>query len=159
VGAARHSLRTGAGRPVRSSLGSDLFGLREYEIGDDLRRVHWPASARSQTLILREDEVSWEAETTTVGLDTRRSRYSEESFETAVDAGASVVAAVCGLRRRVRLLTSDGFEVRSQGAGGHTRAMDFLAVVARTGPGRHDRVLDGLRRRGRGPVAVVTGDL
>ena len=35
--------------------GTDLVGLREYVPGDDLRRLHWATSARTGTLMIRED--------------------------------------------------------------------------------------------------------
>ncbi|NUT99275.1 MAG: DUF58 domain-containing protein, partial [Saccharothrix sp.] len=35
--------------------GTDLVGLREYVPGDDLRRLHWATSARTGTLMVRED--------------------------------------------------------------------------------------------------------
>lgn len=35
--------------------GTDLVGLHEYAMGDDLRRLHWATSARTGTLMVRED--------------------------------------------------------------------------------------------------------
>ncbi len=35
--------------------GTDLVGLHEYGMGDDLRRLHWATSARTGTLMVRED--------------------------------------------------------------------------------------------------------
>src|SRR5690606_11081626 len=35
--------------------GTDLVGLREYLPGDDLRRLHWSSTARTGTLMVRED--------------------------------------------------------------------------------------------------------
>lgn len=37
-----------------SSLSSDLYDVREYRIGDSLKSVHWKASAKKDTLLVRE---------------------------------------------------------------------------------------------------------
>ena len=39
--------------------GDDFYALREYVVGDDLRRVHWPSSARHDELMVRQDEIPW----------------------------------------------------------------------------------------------------
>jgi uncharacterized protein (DUF58 family) len=160
VGSARVGIRLGQQKPVRAPVGTDFHGLREYEVGDDLRRVHWPSTARSDELMLRQDETSWESETTTVLLDTRRPLYSAESFELAVEAAASVVAALTKGRHRMRFLTTDGFEVRTSGRDRFAALMEFLAGVEPTPPGRFGGVVESLRRNGRtGPLAVITGVL
>ncbi len=43
-----------AGRPGQSLI---PMGVREYRAGDDLRRVHWPATARRGALMVKEAEV------------------------------------------------------------------------------------------------------
>jgi uncharacterized protein (DUF58 family) len=43
-----------AGRPGQSLL---AMGVRDYRSGDDLRRIHWPATARRGTLMVKEVEV------------------------------------------------------------------------------------------------------
>jgi uncharacterized protein (DUF58 family) len=43
-----------AGRPGQSLI---AMGVREYRPGDDLRRVHWPATARRGALMVKEVEV------------------------------------------------------------------------------------------------------
>ena len=43
-----------AGRPGQSLV---AMGVREYRPGDDLRRVHWPATARRGALMVKEVEV------------------------------------------------------------------------------------------------------
>ncbi|MCA1845289.1 MAG: DUF58 domain-containing protein [Actinobacteria bacterium] len=52
----------GTTHPARSPRGDDFFALREYEVGDDLRRVHWRSTARTGDLMLRQDElrVTWQ---------------------------------------------------------------------------------------------------
>jgi uncharacterized protein (DUF58 family) len=40
----------------RAGAGTELFGVREYQVGDSLRRIHWRLSARRGELVVREYE-------------------------------------------------------------------------------------------------------
>ena len=42
--------------------GEDFFTLREYQQGDDLRRVHWPSSAKRDDLMIKQLEMPWQSE-------------------------------------------------------------------------------------------------
>lgn len=71
--------------------GDDFFTLREYQDGDDLRRVHWPTSARRETLMIKQLEMPWQSRALVL-LDPRSEAYpTPEHFEHAVRAAASVV--------------------------------------------------------------------
>ncbi|MCM0678312.1 DUF58 domain-containing protein, partial [Micromonospora phytophila] len=95
---------TGAGRSLdgrvdRVPHGSITFdSLREYVVGDELRRVHWRTSARVGELMVREN-VDTSLPRIVVLLDNRavahpdRSAGTAESFEAACEAAASVVTA------------------------------------------------------------------
>ncbi|MDG4811189.1 DUF58 domain-containing protein [Micromonospora sp. WMMD1120] len=95
---------TGAGRSLdgrRDGVphGSITFdSLREYVVGDELRRVHWRTSARVGELMVREN-VDTSLPRLVVLLDNRaaahphRSGAVAESFESACEAAASVVTA------------------------------------------------------------------
>jgi len=73
------------------SGGEDFFTLREYQVGDDLRKVHWPSSAKRDELMIRQLEVPWQARALVL-LDQRAERYPfPEAFEHAVRGAASVV--------------------------------------------------------------------
>ena len=80
--ASRHLFRTG----------EEFFTMREYQVGDDLRRIHWPSVARRGRLMIRQDE-SARRSLATVFLDTRLSALGHAhtpSFEKAVSAAASI---------------------------------------------------------------------
>ncbi|HEV8175126.1 MAG TPA: DUF58 domain-containing protein [Actinoplanes sp.] len=72
--------------------------LREYVVGDELRRVHWRSSAKVGELMVRE-QLDTSEPTIVVLLDDRAAAHPEvrdgtaESFETACEAAASIVAA------------------------------------------------------------------
>ncbi|PZF84311.1 DUF58 domain-containing protein, partial [Micromonospora deserti] len=95
---------TGAGRSLDGRAdavphGSITFdSLREYVVGDELRRVHWRTSARVGELMVREN-VDTSLPRIVVLLDNRAAAHPgrvdgvAESFESACEAAASVVAA------------------------------------------------------------------
>ena len=72
--------------------------LREYVVGDELRRVHWRSSAKVGELMVRE-QLDTSEPTIIVLLDDRASAHPKvrdgtaESFEAACEAAASVIAA------------------------------------------------------------------
>ncbi len=79
--------------------GSITFdSLREYVVGDELRRVHWRTSAKVGELMVRE-QLDTSLPRLVVLLDNRadahpqRSHGIAETFESACEAAASVIAA------------------------------------------------------------------
>lgn len=54
---ARHSLQgDGKLEPPKRGRGYDFFALREYQPGDPVRNIYWPATAKSEEVIVREFE-------------------------------------------------------------------------------------------------------
>jgi uncharacterized protein (DUF58 family) len=67
--------------------------LREYVVGDELRKVHWRSSAKVGQLMVRE-QLDTSEPTIIVLLDDRASAHPDpETFESACEAAASIVAA------------------------------------------------------------------
>src|SRR6185295_17135875 len=83
------------GRVDRVPHGSITFAaLREYVVGDDLRRVHWRTSARVGELMVRE-HVDTSLPRVVILLDDRAGAHvpdvsGESTFEAACEAAASV---------------------------------------------------------------------
>jgi uncharacterized protein (DUF58 family) len=115
---ARRGHVTGDERAARG--GTDLVGLHEYVPGDDLRRLHWASSARTGTLMVREDADPSRAELA-VMLDDRADSYgapaipaipaipaTAAAFEDAVDVAAALVAAASAAGHPIRLRTVSG---------------------------------------------------
>src|SRR5688500_7468348 len=92
-----------------SLSGEDFYALRDYQEGDDLRRVHWGATAKLDELMIRQEEMPWQGRATVV-LDLREGVHTPESLEIVVSAGASVVRSCWKRRSLVRLLTTGGFD-------------------------------------------------
>src|SRR5439155_14153876 len=70
----------------------EFYTMREYQIGDDLRRIHWPSVARRGRLMIRQDE-SARRSLATVILDTRVGAFGQaysEPFEKAVSVAGSL---------------------------------------------------------------------
>jgi uncharacterized protein (DUF58 family) len=135
--------------------GEDFYALRPYIVGDDLRRVHWPSTARHGELLVRQNELPWQGRTTVL-LDVRRTAHKGESLELAVSAAASVITANWKRHDLVRLITSDG--VDSGFAPGHQHLeaiMEHLAVVQTTSGASLRGMIESLNRSGNGGALVV----
>jgi len=146
----------GADHPnALASHGDDFYALRPYVVGDDLRRVHWKSSARSQELLVRQDEMPWQGRATVI-LDSRRGSHSEESFERAVSAAASVILACARRHFLVRLVTTAGDDTQFGAGGAHVEnLLERLSTIALTEEGRLLAVLTALRRAGSGGALVA----
>ncbi|MEV1286174.1 DUF58 domain-containing protein [Micromonospora sp. NPDC049679] len=101
------------GRFDRVPHGTITFdSLREYVVGDELRRVHWRTSARIGELMVRED-LDTSLPRIVVLLDNRASAHPQvvdgvaQTFESACEAAASVIAAAIREDLPVTLLLVD----------------------------------------------------
>lgn len=139
--------------------GEDFYALREYVVGDDLRRVHWPSTARRDELMVRQDELPWQGRVTVL-LDVRRNAHTPASLELAVSAAASVVTACWKRRDLVRLITTDSHDFGFAAGTAHAEAiMEFLATVQASPGGSMRGVLGLLGQSGNGGaiVPIVAG--
>jgi hypothetical protein len=76
-------------------------------VGDDLRQVHWPSTARRDELMVRQHDVPWQGRATVV-LDVRARFHDDESLEQAVGAAASIATSSGRGGSLLRLITTDG---------------------------------------------------
>lgn len=78
--------------------GEDDVTIREYRDGDDLRRIHWPATARTGELMVRQEDRPAQRRAVIL-LDPRPSAHGgsgvSSSFEWSVAAAASIAAHLC----------------------------------------------------------------
>ncbi len=144
---------------AQAADGEDFLTLREYEVGDDLRRVHWRSTARVGDLMIRQDEAQWRA-SAVVLLDTRPGAHGGRSFETAVEATASVVDRLTRMRRRVEVIASNGQSLGAPTARSGWSVMDRLATIQPGGEDHFAGLLASLRaHRGAALVVAVVGSL
>jgi uncharacterized protein (DUF58 family) len=142
------------------SGGEDFFTLREYQQGDDLRRVHWPSSARRDELMIKQLEMPWQSRAFIV-LDPRVEPHSSaESFEQAVKGAASVLRHLfrSGYTPTIWAGNGNGTAVGNAEAYGH--AMEELATIAPRKSLDLRHLVGRLRRSGMagGVLVMVTGE-
>jgi uncharacterized protein (DUF58 family) len=97
--------------PHRVALhGEDDQAIREYRDGDDLRRIHWPATARTGELMVRQEDRPARRRAVVL-LDSRRDAHggagAAGSLEWCVEMAASVSSHLIDLGYTVHLITTD----------------------------------------------------
>jgi hypothetical protein len=116
--------------------------LRGYVPGDDLRRIHWPTTARVGELMVREggDPDSDNRSGTTIVLGTKRG--PGDAFERSVEIAASL-AGVAVREGLLRLVTTGGYDSGFGYGAAHLDAIGLqLALVQPLDaplPSRHRR--------------------
>lgn len=142
--------------PLLGKGGTEFYMLREYVPGDDLRRVHWPTTARLDNLVIRQPE-SLRRGRLTVVADIRNHVVDDETVELVLSATASL--AVSGLRSglEVRVVTTAGWDSGHSSRGDSAPAiLDGLATAAVHRP--HPYLPPFRIAGGRDPMVVVTTD-
>jgi uncharacterized protein (DUF58 family) len=92
----------------------DLRDVREYVPGDEVRHLHWKATARTGRLMVR-DYIDPNQPRFTALLDTRAGLLPPEVFEEAVDLTASLVQAAAAAGYWCRLVTTGGTDLKLRG--------------------------------------------
>jgi uncharacterized protein (DUF58 family) len=143
--------------------GEDDVAIRTYRDGDDLRRIHWPATAHRGELMVRQEDRPARRRAVLV-LDSRSSGHRGSgpsgSFEWAVTAVASMAVHLATHSYAVHLVSS---ETAADGRAGEMMdvapALDALAVADMSAPRQFEQVLHGahpLTSAGGLVIAVVT---
>lgn len=148
----------GSGRPPGSGIGAegaiphmvalhgeDDVSIRSYRDGDDLRRIHWPATAKTGELMVRQEDRPARRRAVVV-LDSRASGHrgsgSASSLEWAVTAAASVTSHLCEQRYAVHLVTD---ETADDGRAGTAIELDpALEVLAEVHTGQVEQFAEVL---------------
>lgn len=159
---------TGDNRPrAFAAAGTEDITVREYRLGDDLRRIHWRSSARTDEIMVRREEQPYQSRATLV-LDTRSSAHRgtgpASSFEHAVSAAASIGAHLGGAGFTVRMLTADmnasAATWHDRGVGGLAETQQLLDTLAVITPSRRTTfAAASVDRSSTGLVVAVVGAL
>lgn len=123
--------------------GDEVYSLRNFQYGDDWRRIHWKASARQDGFLIRE-YAEYASQKITVLLDNTLP-HDAVYFETAVSAAASLAKHFIEQGYLVRLITS-GKTLPFGGGNEHLLSiLDLLALVAEE---QGDRDISGVATEG-----------
>lgn len=117
-----------------SPQGSATFhAVREYVLGDDLRKVHWRSTARTGTLMVRQ-YVDTSLPDVTVAVDTTADPSGagggDDLLEVRLEVAASIALGSITRHFPLRLVGTGGLDVSSRGGGETARdLLDTLAVL------------------------------
>jgi uncharacterized protein (DUF58 family) len=134
-------------------MGSEFHSLREYQRGDDIRRINWKASARATSLIVRETALEGIRRCTVV-LDSDASQYIGGSFEQAVIAAASITASSAHAGVNTRFVTND-IDLRGPDVAANT--LRWLGTVEPVVDPPELTSMNSGMSEGMGLLVVVTG--
>jgi uncharacterized protein (DUF58 family) len=154
--------------------GEDDVSTREYRYGDDLRLVHWRATARTGELMVRLEERPWRA-AACLFVDTRLTAHllhgdvagpvgdpaaPPDTLEWVVEAAASIGAHLLNRGAGLRVLTDGGELTPALGRGtlGPDELLERLAEVDGSRYAGLQTGVDALRRIGvDGPAICLLG--
>jgi uncharacterized protein (DUF58 family) len=145
-------------RRTLASGGDEFFALRPYVSGDELRRVHWRASARTGDLVVKQEERPRTGRVTVL-LDRQVLTYPDDSFERAVSAALSCLHAAWRSDDALRFATSGTSRFADIRSRSELDAIDEqLALISPTDNASLITSIDELGRVGHGgTLVVVTG--
>ncbi|HET7482173.1 MAG TPA: DUF58 domain-containing protein [Actinomycetota bacterium] len=137
--------RTAAASALRQPTGpqgEDFYTLREYAEGDELRKIHWPSTAKRGKVMIRQEETPWHLRATIL-LDDRRRVHegvgASASFERAVEAAAALVDLYHRSGYGFRLTTAHQLGITtSKGSEHYHRCLDLLATIETRGSTREE---------------------
>lgn len=144
------------GRATRhwDHITTDVASIRHYVDGDSLRRIHWPYTARMNSLMVKEFDMGLSAETWVI-LDMESKVHVgvaddrvENTEELAVTVAASIIGRLVELAIPVGLAASGGQSVvlRPNSSPDHLgRLMEALAAVRASGTASLERFVYDLR--------------
>ena len=135
--------------------GTEFHSLREYQRGDDIRRINWKASARTTSLIVRETALEGIRRCTVV-LDMSAAEYVGSSFEQAVIAAASVTASSAHTGVATRFVTH-GVDLRGPDVAANT--LRWLATIEPIAEIPEMVSMNSGMSEGMGLLVLVTGSV
>nr|WP_281372849.1 DUF58 domain-containing protein [Kineococcus aurantiacus] len=151
----------GSSASASAAAAPDDVSIREYRVGDDLRRVHWRSTARRGAVMVRSDEHPGRPDVVVL-LDTRTGAHAgpgaASSLEWAISAAASVAAHLQRRRHRVRLLHDGAFDPPRE-LDDTSAVRGLMRSLARLRPGPADGLARSVAALGRGESTLLVAVL
>jgi uncharacterized protein (DUF58 family) len=117
----------------RRGHGSDLYNLRLYHAGDDSRSIHWPTTARTSQLTIRETEAE-EQRRAIIHVPTGVPVSHDAAFERAVSLAASLVQHLTHHGYSTQLCVGSERSSFGQGEAHRLELLHMLALCQRSSP-------------------------
>ena len=117
----------------RRGHGNDLYNLRLYQAGDDSRKIHWPTTARTSQLTVRETEAE-DQRRAIVYLPTVAPVSHDALFEQAVSITASIVQLLAQRGYGLQLIVGSSRSSFGQGDLHFLGLLRMLALCERRSP-------------------------
>lgn len=134
--------------------GDEFHALRQYTVGDELRRVHWPSTARHDELMVRQDELPWQGRLTVI-IDNSIT-VPMQGLDLATSVAASVLQTAHHKGNLVRLVTGNGLDSGfTSGNAQLDSLLELLAVLQPRNDASMNRALDRAATQVRNGGAVV----
>jgi uncharacterized protein (DUF58 family) len=138
-----------------------FHALREYELGDDYRHVHWMSTARTGTLMVRHYVDNRRPNLTAV-VDTELDSYrSDVEFDTAIEIAASLGVSSLLHGQPVAIWLDRDVVMGQNRPAARNDLLDRLTLAEGTaGPDVADAALHALRAEsGTSALVVITGNV
>jgi uncharacterized protein (DUF58 family) len=123
---------SGAASARRRGRGHDLYNLRPYRAGDEPHLIHWPTTAKSGSLMVREIEEDTSEDTRLVLTGTGAG--NEARLEEALSDAASLAQDLLRRGTGVELAGAAGFVALGRGRAQERLILTALALYAPPGP-------------------------
>jgi uncharacterized protein (DUF58 family) len=140
-----HEAASGEAAMRRRGRGHDLHNLRPYRAGDEPHLVHWPTSAKSGSLMVRELEEDTTEDTQLVLTGTGAA--DRERLEQALSQAASLAVHLLRRGTGVELASPAGVVPLGRGRGQECRILTALALYVPPRPGGAAATATGGRLR------------
>lgn len=143
--------------------GTDFHGVRDYRVGDELRRINWKTTARTGQLAVTEFTQGFSGDITLV-MDVDLDNYANtgegpaSAFEIAVKLAAAISAAVLSSGRELYFVTGTEIDAYLPALKGVADLPIILEALATINPVRHAdlaRNFGIVRRRAETAAQVV----
>jgi uncharacterized protein (DUF58 family) len=105
-----------------------FHALREYQLGDDYRHIHWMSTARVNSPMVRHYVDNRRPELL-VMIDDRRLSLPDDPFEVAIEIAASIAVSSLAQDQPVALWTTNGPVSGRSRPGGREQILDRLAAA------------------------------